>query len=146
MSIVSPHRPTSSEIVKVMLQHRLKSLFAAAVMACAVLTVQAPALANGLGDTSTSAELSKQVKELEKLPAQSLEAKATKGDALAGLAMAQQFAKEAQALAIVPALANSAAEDAARWYSLAAQMGALQSRPLNGISLRPLRATRSRHR
>ena len=87
-----------------------------------------------------------ELKQLEKLPQGTLQAKANKGDPLAGLAMAQQFSGEAQKLFEVPVLANSAAEDAARWYSLAARMGALQSQSLNGFSLKPLRATRGKRR
>ena len=88
----------------------------------------------------------KEVKQLEKRPQRTLELHAKQGDPFAGLVLAQQLSREAQALAALPVLANSAAEDAARWYSLAAKMGALQSKSLNGMSVRPLRATRTKRR
>ncbi len=103
----------------------------------------------GNANAETKAELTQERQEvtsLEKLPQAALEVKAKEGDPLAGLSMANQLSDESQTLASVPVLANSAAEDAARWYSLAARMGALENRPLTRVSVRPLRATRKPRR
>ena len=102
------------------------------------------AFADAASDKSKQVRL--EVKQLEQLPLGSLEQKAKTGDSLASLALANRFSSESQSLVALPVLANSAAEDAARWYSLAAQMGALQSRPLAAVSVKPLRAARYKKR
>ncbi len=115
----------------------------APVVANAELALSSGKIAPSAKPSAVPSKLRSEVKELEKLPKDLLQSKAGKGEVLSAVALANQFADEAQALANIPVLANHAAEDAARWYSLAAQMGALQSQSLSNISYKPLRAARS---
>ena len=89
-----------------------------------------------------SKQARKELRQLNKESDAKLKVKIRNGNPLAGLALAHKNSKEAQSLAKIPVLANSAAEDAVRWYNLAAQMGALQSQSVNGLNVIPLRATR----
>lgn len=85
-----------------------------------------------------------EVEALKQLPETELVTKASNNDNLAGLALAHLYSEESQSLANLPVLANSAAEDAARWYSIAARMNPRQSLSIRAVSVKPLRATRSK--
>jgi len=61
-----------------------------------------------------------EIEELEALPVAVVEDRANDGERAAQVVLGNEFAKEAQSLTGLPALANQAAEDAVRWYSLAA--------------------------
>ena len=87
-------------------------------------------------------EARKELRTLRKSSDRILKERAKKGNPLAGLALAHKNSKESISLSRIPALANSAAEDAVRWYNLAAKMGARNSISINGLSVPPVRATR----
>ena len=84
-----------------------------------------------------------ELEQLNKASETSLKEKVRNGDPLAGLALAHKNSQESQSLTTIPMLANSAAEDALYWSNLAARMGALESRSVNGLNVIPLRATRN---
>ncbi len=88
----------------------------------------------------------KERRQLRKLSKRQLREKMKKGDRIAGLAIADQFAAESSSLAATPVLANSAAEDAVRWYNLAARKGLRRSQSIVEVSVPAIRATRKRHK
>jgi len=65
-----------------------------------------------------------------------------KGDREAGIAIADQFAEEASTLVNTPVLANSALEDAMRWYSLSARKGSPETKATADINIPAIRAVR----
>ena len=87
-----------------------------------------------------------ELKELEKLSRQNVKALADKGERLAQVTLASDFADEAQMLTFAPAAANAALSDAVRWYSLAAQRGFPGSPAIDtsGAGALPLRVVRNR--
>ena len=82
---------------------------------------------------------------LEALPAAALEARAESGERAAQVVLGIEFAREAQSLNGIPAAANQAAEDAVRWYSLAARRGFPGAPSLDyaGVSFYPVRVQRA---
>ncbi len=105
------------------------------------------------GKTQTNAkeqkELAKQIKkeqkELAKLARKELKQLADKGERLAQVELANEFAAEAQSLTFAPAAANAALSDALKWYSLAAKRGYPGAPALDtsGVSVFPIRVVRN---
>lgn len=87
------------------------------------------------------------IEELEALPMSQVEARAESGERAAQVVLGTDFAREAQSLSNMPALANSAAEDAVRWYSQAARRGFPGAPSLDyaGVSFYPIRVQRTRN-
>jgi len=81
------------------------------------------------------------------LPMSQVEARAESGERAAQVVLGTDFAREAQSLSNMPALANSAAEDAVRWYSQAARRGFPGAPSLDyaGVSFYPIRVQRTRN-
>lgn len=86
-----------------------------------------------------------EIEVLEALPAAALEARAEAGERAAQVVLGSEFAREAQSLYRFPAAANQAAEDAVRWYSLAARRGFPGAASLDyaGVSFYPVRVQRA---
>lgn len=82
----------------------------------------------------------------EAMPDARLEAAANRGDRLAQVARGVDYAQESQALANIPALADSAAEDAVFWFDLAARRGVPGVPSLDGsggVKLYPIRQSKT---
>jgi len=88
-----------------------------------------------------------EIETLEALPIATVENLAKEGERAAQIVLGTEFAKEAQSLTGLPALANQAAEDAVRWYSLAARRGFPGAASLDyaGVSFYPIRVQRTRN-
>jgi len=106
---------------------------------------------NQNGRTSkTEKELIKEVKkeqrEIEKLARNELRNRADKGERLAQVVLANDFAEEAQMLGFAPVAANAALGDALQYYNLAAQRGypGALSLDTSGVSTFPIRVVRNR--
>ncbi len=80
-------------------------------------------------------------------PVSQVEALAESGERAAQVVLGIEYAREAQSLIGIPAAANQAAEDAARWYSQAARRGFPGAPSLDyaGVSFYPIRVQRSRN-
>lgn len=81
---------------------------------------------------------------LERLPVAALKPRAEAGDRIAQAALASHFGREAQRLSALPVLANDAAADALRWYSLMASRGVPSSAAIDVVGVRsyPVRVAR----
>ncbi len=88
-----------------------------------------------------------EIEVLEALPIAVVEERAEDGERAAQIVLGTEFAKEAQSLTGLPEAANQAAEDAVRWYSLAARRGFPGSVSLDyaGVSFYPIRVQRTRN-
>jgi len=88
-----------------------------------------------------------EIEELEALPIAVVEERANDGERAAQVVLGTEFAKEAQSLTGLTAASNQAAEDAVRWYSLAARRGFPGAASLDyaGISFYPIRVQRARN-
>ena len=88
-----------------------------------------------------------EIEELEALPLAAVEDRANDGERAAQIVLGTEFAREAQSLTGIPAAANQAAEDAVRWYSLAARRGFPGAVSLDyaGVSFYPVRVQRARN-
>ena len=86
-----------------------------------------------------------EIEELEALPIVEVEERAESGERAAQVVLGTDFAREAQSLSNMPALANQAAEDAVRWYSQAASRGFPGAPSLDyaGVSFYPVRVQRT---
>ncbi len=91
-------------------------------------------------------QVKKEQRQLAKLNTQELKKKAEAGERLAQVALAVDYAKEAQMLAFAPAAASAAHSDAIRWYSIAAQRGYPGAPALDraGVSFFPVRVIRNK--
>lgn len=88
-----------------------------------------------------------EIEVLEELPIAVVEERANDGERAAQIVLGTEFAREAQSLTGFPAAANQAAEDAVRWYSLAARRGYPGAASLDyaGVSFYPIRVQRARN-
>lgn len=86
-----------------------------------------------------------EIDELEALPIVQVEERAESGERAAQLVLGTDFAREAQSLSALPAVANQAIEDAVRWYSQAASRGYPGAPSLDyaGVSFYPIRVQRA---
>lgn len=99
----------------------------------------------GIRQEAVQAAVEEEIEELEALPIQQVEALAESGERAAQVVLGTEFAREAQNLSSMPALANQAAEDAVRWYSQAARRGFPGAPSLDyaGVSFYPIRVQRA---
>ncbi len=90
-------------------------------------------------------EVDREMAELSQLSKHALTARAESGERAAQVVLGIEFAREAQSLNGIPAAANQAAEDAVRWYSLAAQRGFPGAPSLDyaGVKFYPVRVQRA---
>jgi len=93
---------------------------------------------------AVQAAVEEEIEELEGMQIDQVEARAEAGERAAQVVLGTDFAREANSLSSVPALANQAAEDAVRWYSEAARRGYPGAPSLNyaGVSFHPIRVQR----
>ena len=94
---------------------------------------------------AVQAAVEEEIEVLEALPVDEVEDRAESGDRAAQIVLGTEFAREAQSLSSMPALANQAAEDAVRWYSQAARRGFPGAPSLDyaGVSFYPIRVQRT---
>lgn len=99
-----------------------------------------------LNPNALKQQVKKEQKELAKLDTKALKQKAEAGERLAQVALAADYAKEAQMLAFAPAAASAAHSDAIRWYSIAAKRGYPGAPALDrsGVSFFPVRVIRNK--
>lgn len=109
---------------------------------------------NNKNTTSQSQKLSKKEirsarserRRLKRQSKRQLETKMKKGDRIAGFAIADLFAEEASSLISTPVLANSAREDAIRWYNLSARKGTPRTKAVANVSVPAIRVARKGRR
>lgn len=114
-----------------------------------VSTVDEEALppARGVTDqASLEREARREQEQLEQLERSELEKRAEDGERGAQVALANDYAREAERLAFSPSAANDALSDAVRWYATAASQGFPGAPSLDraGIEFQPIRAQRPR--
>ena len=99
-----------------------------------------------LNPNALKQQVKKEQQQLAKLNTEALKQKAEAGERLAQVALATDYAKEAQMLAFAPAAASAAQSDAIRWYSIAAKRGYPGAPALDrvGISFFPVRVIRNK--
>jgi len=99
-----------------------------------------------LNPNAIKQQVKKEQKQLAKLDTNTLIQKAEAGERLAQVALAADYAKEAQMLAFAPIAASAAHSDAIRWYSIAAQRGYPGAPALDrsGVSFFPVRVIRNK--
>lgn len=133
-----------------------------AVSATSMMIVE-PAFANGTDKLSSALDerptksarkdkraqarqLKREQRQLAKQSRQELRKKARKGERLAQVTLANDYAAEAQLLTFAPAAANDALSDALQWYAIAAQRGFPGAASLdnNGVSFHAVRVVRNR--
>lgn len=101
---------------------------------------------NKLNQKALTKQVKKEQQALAKLSQNAVKKLAEKGERLAQVELANEFAAEAQLLTFAPAAANAALSDALKWYSLAAKRGFPGSPALDtsGVSVNPIRVVRNR--